>query len=679
VTVAVPVSDRREVEYSIVVLIMQGFRGDDKIFQHAKQLFSKYFPDLLDVKMILEEMEDNYMRSEYLIRWISDPKFHPRELLPLKRTAETRFKGTRRQIMDACELYGQELFEQISEKDLPWSGMGTDLGAMLSCELRKRALFALARLLYILRGQIGDASRFSSYVPQIKQHYAGLIQGSRLKIEEERSIVQAMFGAAFAPEGYPFQDLVAYIGLGMDVAGLHFASELNPAFAVARSQAVHRWLEAQTSERVGALRGWMEEAMKGSAQRGLSLLPTTPYAMEKLYGNLLPTALFEVPSDYWKIALGPKDMLPSSILSGQVVLSPIKPSKLPLFPKFKITPIEGIFGPQGSGKSVLGSALDVMRVKKGYVVIQLAMKRQQAILCCLPLLPICAQAKRDHEYLTNKLRIESQAMPSRFLTVCEGEDQLPDTIWTIHDRIIVVSSLENFRLDWNRILSDFPQGHLVLRPLRDKADTNTMRAALIGDFFRWREENRGPRIAVRADELQDILPSTVGSSSESAVQTSFSSVVGDVRGLNLPLTFGAIRPGWLQPEIFEMCTSIFFSQLRESGAEASRSSKGRIMEVVSSFLTDQDKQYLPTVERIMENRSLTDFKLFFWLARGRPIRLVTACLPPHMSEVTNVNYRPLFVRAEKRLGQKILVELGEVPRLQGLKPQPKSEITLIER
>jgi hypothetical protein len=186
-------------------------------------------------------------------------------------------------------------------------------------------------------------------------------------------------------------------------------------------------------------------------------------------------------------------------------------------------------------------------------------------------------------------------------------------------------------------------------------------------------------MALRADELQDVLPSTVGSSSESNVQTSFSRVIGDVRGLNLPFIFGAIRPGWLQPEIFEMCTDIFFSQLRESGAEASRSSKGRIMEVVSNFLTDQDKQYLPTVERIMENRPLPDLKLFFWLSRGQPIRLVAACLPPHMTEVTNVNLRSLFVRAEKRLGQKILVELGEVPRLQGLKPQPKSEITLIER
>jgi len=667
-TVTVALS--REVDRSLAVLIQEAFQGDDEIYSHTKNLVLKYFADA-GLQKPLGEMDDCFRRSEYILSWVAQPQFHPREMGLLKHENHKKFRDMRRQLVETLEHYGGELFTQLEEEadrnNIPLNGLYGDCGVLLAFQLRRKAMVALARLLYQLRVEIGDISRFAYYVPHLRLVYGDIFKGARFKTNEERIVLQAIVGAAFSGQ-YPIDDLITYIDAGMTVAGFHFASEQNAALASCRGEAERRWIELNESDRVERLRAWMQDAMKGLVRGKSSFtISTSSYASgEALYDDLIPTPFFEVPEECWKIVIGPKDSLPGTVLSSGLSLQPLLHlERLNLFPQHKQIQIEGTFGALGSGKSVLGYALDTIRIKHGYVVLQPAIKRDQPILCCLPVLPVASQAKEDYEYLTKKLRIAPQSVPSRFVTICSNESQVdPNIVWTIHDRIYLVDSLQRFSLDWNDILQDFPRGQLIIRGLKTDEDTNRMTAAMITDFFYYRRQFRKRKVWLRVDELQAILPAQVFGGHESEIQGAAIRVLTDIRGLNLPFSFGAIRPVMLIPEVLEMCNSIFFSELRVSGAESSRSTKGRIMEVIrQNLLTDQEKPFLPVVERIMENRPLQEMKLFFWAAKNQPLRLVTACLPPHMPELTNMDMQDIFQLCEQKLGQKILVDLADVPRI----------------
>jgi len=663
----------KELDDSVAFILLKCFRGDDDAIPHAKQLLLKYLRNL-NVMDTIREMDESFRRSEYILSILTKPEYHPRELRALKAVSRDRFREMRRTLAYSLENFaGLELVEQIGKMNLPFNGL-SDWGAIACWELRKRAFLALARLLYVLRDELGGADRFAFYIPYLRSYYAVTRKGSESKIEEERMVLQAIVSAAFHPVKFPFSELKEYVEGGMAVAGLHYAADLNPELITARVECENKWLSLHTQSRVEELRKWMDEALRKNVRGHLRLMYATPYveglnpkgiSRPKLFSHLIPTPFFEVPSEYWKCVLSKNDMLPGSVLSGNIPLKPIPIAKLPtLFPHQKLIPVEGIFAPMGGGKTSLRSALDEIRIRHGYVVFQPTIKREQSILCCLPALPICAQAKRDHDFLKEKLKIQPQAVPSKFLTICQNENQIAsNAVWTIYDEIILVDKLSEFSLDWDSVFKDFPSGELIVRRLKHDTNTNIVRANVISSFFADRETSRERKVALGVDELQDILMAQVFSKQDAQIMGAASRVLGDIRGLNLPFSFSAIRPGMIQPEALEACTSIFIGELRESGAEASRSTKGRIMEVVRrNFLSDEDALYLPAVDRIMSNRPLNQLKLFFWAAKGQPLRLIRACLPSHMAEITNIDLRDVFREAEKLLDRKILVDFSDVPK-----------------
>jgi len=635
------------------------------MFYHAEQLFLKYFP-ALEASDTVQEMHDNFRTSEYIMEIISDKENHPHELLPIRRLKRDQFKEKRRLIYrDLEQLVGLELVEQIQAMDLPLNGLHTDWGAIACWEYRKRAFLALAKLVYQLCKKMGGPDAISYFIPQMRNYYAAVDKGTGVKVVEEKMVLQAIVCAAFS--GLSFQELQEYVDVGMAVAGLHFATTLNPQLNIARQAKTEEWKCLHTAQRMEQLRLWMDEALAKKERVKFRLVPETPYVKgDEFFSALSPTPLFQVPSDYWRCVIGEDDnILPGSVLSGSVPLKPIHPKYLSplLLPHHKSSVEVGCFGKKGSGKTTLCGALDTYWIRKGYVIVQPTIRREQALLCCLPALPVNAQAKEDLQYL-EKLKIRPQAVPTKFVTVCEKLSQLPrqDTVWTIHDEIIFVRKLNEFELDWNMLLRDFSRGELIFRHLRSERDTNIMRASLIRSFFNWRELHRERKLALGVDEFQDVLMAEVTSAQDAQIKGAATKVLGDIRGMNLPFRFSAIRPAMLQPEALEMCTSIFFSELGASGAEESRSTKGRIMKVIAeNLLSDRDKLYLPLVERIMANRPLARKRLFFWVVRDQPLRLVSACLPPFMSEITDMDLHDVFSEAEKLLDQRILVDVSEVP------------------
>jgi len=668
----------KELDDSAAFVLQKCFRGDDDAIPHAKQLFLKLLSHL-DVKETIREMDECFWRSQYIFNLVGKPEYHPRELRTLKATKRETFREIRRTLAYELENYaGPTLAAKIQEmkpsgKDLPWTGVHVDWGVIAAFELRKRSYLALARLLYALREELGGGDRFSLYIPLLRAYYANLIKGTDSKLEDEKMILQAIVCAAFHPHGFSFEDLERYVDVGMSLVGFHWAVGFNPELTEARLVKQTEWLNLHNEERVGRFRSWMDETLRNKTHSHLQLLLQTPYvegirpdgkSRPSLFPSLIPTAFFEVPPEHWKVVLSKNELLPSQVLTGTIPLRPIPPRRLSmLFPHRKLVPVDGVFGPQGGGKTVLGLALDAIRIRRGYVIFQPTITREQAIFCCLPSLPVCVQAKHDHDFLMKKLKIQPQSVPSQFLTICGKDNQLSNSVWTIYDQVIYVDRLSEFSLDWSGILRDFPCGQLIIRSLQSDTDTNTMRATLLKDFFRWRELNRHRKIAIAVDELQHIFMSEVSSPQEAKMKAATGHVLPDIRGNNLPLRFGAISPGFVQPSVLEMCTSAFFGELKESGSEQSKTTRGKIMDLVQkNFLSDEDSMFLPIVDRIMRNRPLRDESLFFWASKGHPLRLVKACLPPHMLELTNVNIRDIFREAEKQLERRILVDFSEVPR-----------------
>ncbi len=248
-----------------------------------------------------------------------------------------------------------------------------------------------------------------------------------------------------------------------------------------------------------------------------------------------------------------------------------------------------------------------------------------------------------------------------------------------------VDSLSNFHLPWKELLTSFRKGYtiekwtgektdftdagyFIVRQLADPAHTDTMRSTVIQDFFNYRLNDREKRIRIQADEIQQLFSATFGSTEEARLVRTMQANLADVRGLNLAMEFGTIRPASLQPEILEYLTGFMFSELRESGAERTHSSRGRILESIRVLLSDSEKPYLSLVEKIMENVELQKHHLFFYLATDREggprhFRLVRPMLPPHAIEDPRRDPTAALKRFEQETGASVLRSANEVERI----------------
>lgn len=319
-------------------------------------------------------------------------------------------------------------------------------------------------------------------------------------------------------------------------------------------------------------------------------------------------------------------------------------------------------------------------IDRGYVVLRLSSPRDQGLTVILPTMPNTKEGKHDWEYLTKRLKLRPRGFPAKFVTIFKDESDLnPASTYTEFDVFYHVSSLESFHLDWKKLLSFFnmpptlpgekrekevsESGYLMFRQLSDSARTDQMRTTMIQDFFDYRLNNRSKRIRLQVDEIQELFGALFSSPGEAAVVRTMQSNLADIRGLNLNLDFGAIRPASLQPEILEYVTTFCFGELRESGAERTHSTRGRILEAIEPRL-GQDKAYIPLLEKIMENIPLRTHHLFFMLnTDDGTLRLVRPTLPPHAVENPRLEPRRQFELFKEETGIDLLVNIDEVPRI----------------
>jgi len=281
-------------------------------------------------------------------------------------------------------------------------------------------------------------------------------------------------------------------------------------------------------------------------------------------------------------------------------------------------------------------------------------------------------ASRDWKYLTGKLRLQPRGFNARFFTVIQKDSDLNSSaVYTVFDRILQVDNLEDFHLPWHEFLLDLHVktgegaergGYLQGRQLANESRTDLMRAGLLKDFFEFRLRERTRKFRFQVDEVWQLYAALIGTSEEAKVVRTMQGKLNDIRGLNLPFDFGTARPASLQPEILEYVSNFFFGELRESGAERTRSSRGRMLEALKSRLPDSEKMFLPLVEKVMENVPLGRYHLFFMLGVDGRLRLVRPMLPTHMLESPHADMRSEFERFEEETGQRVLCSLNEVKR-----------------
>lgn len=495
---------------------------------------------------------------------------------------------------------------------------------------------------------------------------SGVLDGDTSKWLEERTALMYVVAYAISRPTGVSKSLDNIIKAAVRVSGLRFATSYQPELGPLEVQAAEDWFKLHVPENVKKRFEWIDVASREGGPRKqpvfeLHLGYAKKLQPQEFYLKRFPTPFFYVPKQFWKQSILEDETFPSDILSGTIPLVAVPPKGLFLIGKRKQIPIVGIWAIKGGGKTVLQYATACWRIDRGYVVFQPTMPRDQALVVCLPMF----STKEDLENLRRQ-RIVPRGMPARFLTIYEKDSDVRKSApYTIYDRKICVDDLGKFELNWKKLLSDFKRGYLTARDLSAEQRTSLMRSSLVTDFMNYRKIDRSRHICLTIDEIQDMYGAIFRSSEEAALVRTMQSSFNDVRGLDLPTEFASSRPSLLQPDVLETVTSFVFGEVRESGREKVRSSRAVMFEAIRSQLPDEEKKFIPLVQKIMENVELSKLKLFFMVDHRKRIRLIRALLPPHMLEDPQIDSRTQLENYEKaNPGKQLLVSWNEVPDLE---------------
>lgn len=656
--------------HAVVNLVMEVYRADDKMVEDVQILVDRYFPDP-ELQKLTMEMLMAWHRAYDLMERLSNDDL-------MKVLTQPTTKHIRDPYLARLE---NDLFAIVGENDY-WAFMdrpeaelcqfANERGFLMWAEI-KISMYVkfsdlLIRIMRHVEEAIGDVSPaiLGEFVAGMAVKYIANIYESRTqrKFVEERTAL--MFLAAYAI--HPQSDS-ALIGKLFDAAvrvtGLRFATSFNPYLGPLERQARQIWFSLQSDENVKIPLTWIETAIEsGGYKRKTTFQPQPLYLPpgKETYDGAFPTPFLLVHEDYWKRSVNKEDLFPPDILQGTIPLIPLDdPRDLFLTAREKMVPITAVYGPMGAGKTSLLDSLACWRIDRNYVVFRPTMPRDQGLVACLPVMPFM---KRDWNYLTKQLKLTPRGYPCKFLNIYEKESDInKNTVYTAHDVKIHVDSLDNFQLPWKKLLMGMPAGYLLGRQLDDPQRTDLMRASEIRSFFEYRQNDRSRKIVFSTDEVWQIYSAMINTREEALVIREMQEHLNDVRGLNLAFDFATVRPASLQPEILEYVTTFLFGELRESGVERARSSRGRMFEAIRSRLPDSEKVFLPLVEKIMENVSLGQNHLFFMLGQEGRLRLIRAMLPPHSIETPGMEAKRQFELYKEMTGTDLLRSPNELEEI----------------
>jgi len=359
-------------------------------------------------------------------------------------------------------------------------------------------------------------------------------------------------------------------------------------------------------------------------------------------------------------------------IAKEITLEPVY--RMPIFPKAEYGPLEVVYGPRGSGKTFLLSAIVcyVILSKHELVFSPLNDKSNSYSIMGLPLFPYNKRTETLGDDLRENLGVEPQGIPTLTLTVVRKGEGIIDTEKfppTIYDRLIEVENPKSFTVDFNIVIDELkavseqfgfskPVGMLNVRNMDRyiaSNDTNIdveVASNLLIQFDQWRKSHLSQPARVVLDEVSYLASSRSILYAGDALRggETLSDFIKESRRSRLSIECSTQRPLEIISEIRDAATNVFFRDLPSSKDKA-RSQIDFLLEGLQ--LEDPS---IKGIVRDINNRGLLGKNFWFWYNHEtRGIEVIKPCPPVCCLQDIALTPQKILHLYEKKSGEKILL------------------------
>jgi len=395
-------------------------------------------------------------------------------------------------------------------------------------------------------------------------------------------------------------------------------------------------------------------------------------------GGYYPPCLI-MPSGSWE----------AGAITQDITLEPV--TRLPVFPRADLGALQAVYGPVGSGKTLLLSAIACYAIlsKHELVFSPLNDKSNSFTLASLPVFAFNKRTAKLLSFLKETLGVEPQGVPTLTLTFLRRGETVPDCDAhppTIYDRVVVVDNPKGFDLDFKMIVDELKRiaesygysksvGLINVRNL-DRFDGASnvnidiqVASSLLFHFDTWRKSHLSDPARITIDEISYLAPSTLSLYASDALRSgsSISDFIKESRRNRVSIEVGTQLPLEIIGEIRTGSTNVFFRDL----ATSKDRSKSQIEFLLESLQVEDPS--VRAVVRDMNNRGSLPKYFWFWFNReSRKIRIIRPCPPTFAIQDIRCTPKTIFKLYEKTTGLKVLLDSWkQVPVLSTAKTTTK--------
>jgi len=388
----------------------------------------------------------------------------------------------------------------------------------------------------------------------------------------------------------------------------------------------------------------------------------------------------------------PRGSWTSGELSSEITLEPVY--RLPVFPKSDLGAIQAVFGPVGSGKTILLSSLICYSIlaKSQTIFIPLNDKTNSYSLASVPAFAYSRSTERMMHSL-EMLDVEPKGVPCVSVTVLrkgetvENTDRHPPTIY---DRVLEVDDYSNFTVDFNELLHELkavaegygyskPVGIIAFRNLIRQDDKHyfDVEAAsnVLTEFDKWRKGNMGMPMRVVIDEISYMAASqaVIYARDKLKAGATIGDFIKESRRNAIALDAATQVPIEILPVIRNEATNIFFRNLAVS-KDKTRSPIDFLLECIQ--LKDDT---LKPIIRDINNRGVLPKHFWFWYNRETySMDIIRPCPPTFCTFDPEAKKSPreILEKYEKESGQTVVLDSWE--KVKRLKSASKAQGRLLD-
>jgi len=381
-----------------------------------------------------------------------------------------------------------------------------------------------------------------------------------------------------------------------------------------------------------------------------------------------------------------KDAWNTGVISKDVTLEPVY--RMPVFTKADFGALQTIYGPTGSGKTVLLSSIvcHAIRRRREMIFTPLGDKSNSFTLACMSMFPYSRNTSRLLDILEDLVSVEPQGVPVLSLTFLRKGEVIRNVYKhppTIYDRLAIVEDPRNFKVDFRAAVRELRKiareygydratGVIAVRNLLEERfdrDTNVssdvqIATSMLGEFDEWRKGDLSIPARVFIDEVAALARSKISLYAKDILRSgeTILDFIREGRRDRVSIDMATQMPLEILPNIRDAARNVFFRDLASSYDKR----RSQIDFLVGSLqLKDPASR---TVVTDINNRQLLGPNFWFWYHRPtRDINIIkpsppTFCVQDPDAGLSN---QKIFHRYEKETGKEILLKSwDDVPHLE---------------